>query len=270
MIGNCVFLPLSSYVDIPRMTRTEVFGWTHRPNEMAVVPWSDRATQVTRDITEEAQCVEIVDLVIRDAFDWVASGLLVDGASRHACPGSGAEALTTRLRRDVEAREPILVSRHSQVGLTGVVYAGRRPSAKFYGCALGRVVDPEDPPASLLSTLSTRNGDEVPIPVDSEGWRGRRGAGAKMTHRIDGAPILVQSLVLQDPHDWAINDLRIDGRSLLLYPGDLPGEALQMSGRPGAHLGVACREVEILVSYYGDREIGSELRCTIVGRALDN
>ena len=32
---RCVFLPLSSYVDVPRATQTEVFSWAHQPDKMA-------------------------------------------------------------------------------------------------------------------------------------------------------------------------------------------------------------------------------------------
>jgi hypothetical protein len=257
---RCVFLPLSSYVDVRRATRTEVFGWTHRPDEMAVVPWSGRATQI-----EEVECIEIIDLVVQDAADWIVSGFLIDGASRHIDPGV-IEAFAARLRSRAEARGPIRVPRHGQVGLSGVVYAGRRASAKFYSCALGRVVDTQ----GSASPFAAWDGDKVTLPVDSEGWRGRRGAGVSLTHHVTGAPVLVRSLVIQDPHDWIVNDLRIDGRSQLLYPGDLPSEALQAPERLGMHLDVAHREVEILVSYDGEQELGPELRCALVGCPLNN
>jgi hypothetical protein len=91
-----------------------------------------------------------------------------------------------------------------------------------------------------------------------------------LTHHVTGAPVLVRSLAVQDPHDWVVNDFRIDGRSQLLYPGDLPSAALQAPERLGMHLDVARREVEILVSYDGDQEFGSEFRGTIVGCPLNN
>jgi hypothetical protein len=261
---RCVFLSLSSYVDVPRATRTEVFGWTHRPDEMAVVPWAGHPAQLIGS-TEEVECVEIVDLVVQDAADWVVSGLLVDGASRHARPDL-VEEFAAHLRQSAEAHGPIRVPRRGQVGLAGVVYAGRRASAKFYGCALGRVVETR----GSARSFAAGDGDRVTLPVDSEGWRGRRGAGVSLTYHVTGAPVLVRSLVIQDPHDWVVNGLRIDGRSQLLYPGDLPSEALRAPGRLGMHLDVAHGEVEILVSYAGEQEFGPELRCTIVGCPLNN
>ena len=260
-----VFLPLSSYVKVHRATRTEVFGWRHRPDEMTVVvPWSGHATQDIGGV-KEVEGVEIVDLVIQDAADWVVSGLLVDGVSRYACPDL-VEAFAGHLRQRAEGHGPLRVSRREQVGLTGVVYAGRRASAKFYGCALGRVIEA---PGSA-SLFSAGDVDRVTISMNSDGWRGRRGASVSLTHHVTGAPVLVQSLVIQDTHDWVVNDFRIDGRSQLLYPGDLPSEALQALGRLGMHLDVAHREVEILVSYDGEQEVGSEFRGTIVGCPLDN
>ena len=262
-----VFLPLSSYVDVPRATRTEVFGWTHRQDEMAVVvpiPWSGRATQIVGS-AKDVERVEIVDLIVQDAADWVVSGLLIDGASRHTGPDV-VETFAARLRQSAEAHGPIRVPRRGQVGLAGVVYAGRRASAKFYGCALGRVVDTQ----GSASPFAAWDGNRVALRVDSEGLPGLRGASISLTHHVTGAPVLVQSLVIEDPHDWVVNDLRIDGRSQLLYPGDLPSEALQAPERLGMYLDVAHREVEILISHIGDQEFGSEFRGTIVGCPLDN
>lgn len=140
LAARCVFLPLSSYIDAPRALSTEIFGWTHRPDEMAVVPWAGHPAQVIGSAVKEVECVEIVDLVVQDAADWVVSGLLVDGTSRYARPDL-VEAFASRLRQSAEAHGPIRVQRRGQAGLAGVVYAGQRASAKFYGCALGRVVD---------------------------------------------------------------------------------------------------------------------------------
>jgi hypothetical protein len=260
---RCVFLPLSSYVDVPRALSTEIFGWTHRPDEMTVIP--GRGTRRIRGAVEEVECVEIVDLVVQDAADWIVSGLLVDGESRYARPDL-VETFAAHLRQSAEAHGPIRVPRRGQVGLAGVVYAGRRASAKFYGCALGRVVDTQ----GSERPFAAWDGDKVTLPVDSEGWRGRRGASVSLTHHVTGASVLVRSLVIQDPHDWVVNGLWIDGRSQLLYPGDLPSEALRAPGRLGMHLDVARREVEILVSYDGEQELGPELRCALVGCPLNN
>jgi hypothetical protein len=261
---RCVLLPLSSYLAVPRALSTEIFGWTHRPDEMAVVPWAEHPRQVIGS-AEEVECVEIVDLVVKDAADWVVSGLLVDGSSRYARPDL-VETFAAHLRQSAEAHGPIRVPRRGQVGLAGVVYAGRRASAKFYGCALGRVVDTQ----GSARPFAAWDGDKVTLPVDSAGWRGRRDASMSLTHHVTGAPVLVRSLAVQDPHDWVVNDFRIDGRSQLLYPGDLPSAALQAPERLGMHLDVARREVEILVSYDGDQEFGSEFRGTIVGCPLNN
>ena len=232
----------------------------YRPNEMAVVPWSGHVDERT---AEEGENVEIVDLVVQDADDWVISGLLIDGLSRHTGPDI-AETFAQRLRRDA----PIRVPQHAQVGLTGVVYAGRRSSAKFYGCILGRVANTRGPRAGF--SHGSWNGREVILPMDSKGWRGQRDTSVSLTHHVDGAPILVRSLVIRTPHDWIINNLRIDGRSQLLYPGDLPSEALLVPERLDMHLDVAHCEVEIMISYDGEQEPGPELRCTIVGCSLDN
>lgn len=67
LAARCVFLPLSSYIDAPRALSTEIFGWTHRPDEMAVVPWAGHPAQVIGSAVKEVECVEIVDLVVQDA-----------------------------------------------------------------------------------------------------------------------------------------------------------------------------------------------------------
>jgi hypothetical protein len=262
-LAKCVFLPLSSYIDVPRALSTEVLGWTHRPDEMGVVPRAGHSVQVSA--LEKSEIVEIVDLVVQNAADWVVSGLLVDGAARYARPDL-VEEFTACLRQSTETRGPIYVPRRGQVRLSGVMYVGQRASAKFYGCALGRVVEKRE----STGLTGTWNGNKVTLPVNSEGWRGRRDTSVSLTHHVTEAPVLVQSLIIQDPHDWVVNDFRIDGRSQLLYPGDLPSEALQAPEQLNMHLDVALKKVEILVSYAGDQEFGSEFKGTIVGCCLNN
>jgi hypothetical protein len=77
------------------------------------------------------------------------------------------------------------------VGLAGVVYAGRRASAKFYGCALGR--------------SSPRDRDRKDRSARA-GWRSssRRGRGVgarRRSHREDVTRIVRRPWATSDRHD---------------------------------------------------------------------
>jgi hypothetical protein len=206
--------------------------------------------------------VELVDLVVPDPDDWIVSGVLVGGVVIVSRPGTARE-LSTTLRRGIEDQAAIVVPRIGRVTLADVCYVGDGPAAVFRGCAICRYATREEIDGRVTSdSFVDMGGDWSPDGAES----------ASVTHSFALArtPFVVQSIAIESPRDWTVNDVAIDGRSQLAYPGDVPCEALLAPGALGMYLGVSYRDVQVSVSYVGGLARGPAFACSIVGRPVGN
>jgi hypothetical protein len=102
----------------------------------------------------------------------------------------------------------------------------------------------------------------------SSGKNVQTGSTTKIARKNHGqAPFRPTRIVIGgSPCDWVINDIRIDGKSQLSQPGDLPGEAFAATAIDSFVsfdvVGVD-REIEITVTYLGD--LSSPFVCGILG-----
>lgn len=234
--GRCVPLPMPSYTSVERLAQATVSTSIDRP-------------------------IELVDLVVRDAADWVIGDVSVNGVPWLPWNMGTAELLADCLRCGLR-RNPLYKSRvipqGSQVSMS-VLYVGPQESAAFWGCLVGRApLGEDDAPArdDWNMTLSTSTGD----------LRLRSGDGsALVTEYLLGPPVRIEAVTVASPQDWVIEDVLLDGRSVLARAGSFAGEALGEMGQLGMHLGVARERIELLVSYVGNDEGGAAFRCTIRG-----
>ena len=156
-----------------------------------------------------------------------------------------------------------MVRADSEISL-GVMYVGRRESAEFWACLVGRASLGGDD--AQVCGLWTMRRD-----VSTSDRRVRPGVESMLvTEHIAGPPVLVESIDVASPGDWVVHDVRIDGRSVFAntsrFAGvDVAGEALQEMGQLGMYLGTAREKVELLVSYVGGDEAGAAFQFTILG-----
>ena len=211
--------------------------------------------------------VELVDLVVRDASDWVVSEVTVDSAPWIPWRLGTAEQLARCMRMDALWAWPEQRDDSSRVVPPGsvismeVLYVGRRESAEFWGCLVGRApLGGDDAPTCgpWAMRLDVSTGERRSRP---------RVESMLVTEHLAGPPVRIESIDVVSPEDWVVNDLRIDGRSMFANTNDVAGEALREMGQLGMHLGVARDKVELLVSYVGDDEAGATFRCIVEGSA---
>jgi hypothetical protein len=233
--GRCIPLPMPSYTSVERLTRATISTPIDRP-------------------------IELVDLIVRDAADWVVSDVYVDGVSWLPWRLGTAEKLAECMRADAlwilsgQDESPRVIPKDSSVSMS-VLYVGAQESATFWGCLVGRAPIGED-------GTPARGDQTMTIPV-RQGRPSHEGSMLVAEH-LAGPPLLVESIVVVSP-DWVVHDLRIDGRSAFAKTGDIIGEALGEMAQLGMHLGIAREKIELLVSYVGEAEADAAFQCTIHG-----
>ena len=185
----------------------------------------------------------------------------VDGVPWLPCSVGTAEQLAECLRCGLR-RDPLYKSRvilQGSVVSMSVLYVGPHESSVFWGCMVGRAPLAEDDApvrGDWDMALSTSTGDLRLRP---------RVGSALVTEYLLGPPVRIESVTVTSPQDWVIEDVLLDGRSVLARAGSFVGEALGEMGQLGMHLGIARERIEFLVSYVGEDKAGAAFRCMIRG-----
>lgn len=218
--GGCgVLLPMSAHIAIPPDAAVEVLA---RPNKD----------------------MELLDLIVADAAGWLLEDVRV-GDRRAEIPLPCSLGQLTRWLRQRGGHAWSRVGTGTEVRLLARRVDG---DAYYRLCAawVGRsTVAAVRPSLGVLGRMALWHPDPEPICVPC-------GKYAQVSARVPGVvPVLVEAVVLRRAVDWAVGDVRIDGRSCFSQEGDVPGIALDALAAHDLNLGVAAQDVSLVASYIG-------------------
>jgi hypothetical protein len=219
------------------------------PASSGIVVLSDQWVEV---VARPIEGVELLDLVVADAANWLLQDASIDGR-RASLPFPCGLGQLSRWLRQREGHVWSCVDAGADV----LLRVSRSTGEDFlYAAWIARSTKTADHPSSLgrLGRIPLwRKPDPIRVP---------REKSAQLVAPIPPnlrSPVLVESIVLRRAADWVVDDVRIDGRSCLAQAGDVPGTMLEALAAHDLDLGVAAREVILVVTYVGEDSDGGIL-----------
>lgn len=208
-------------------------------------------------------------LVIQDASDWIVNDVYVGEVSIFAQSGDVPGSMFSE-----EVRSMVCLGHLAPGDALSVVatYVGVRPRAEFAYELYGTLDESEAGDLPIAAILPMSSGVNI-LPSASAQLTSRcrspdhrsRGIGPRQG-------FLAEQIVLGDPANWTLSDVKIGRASQFAQSGDVPGLAFG-PGTLGSAVSfdVAPADIDVIIvaTHVGPREAGDAFVCGILGSIVD-